>query len=311
MNLCFTRTLLLLLQFITPGVSFPAVSPMVMELVPLQLADEISDEEGLLGGTQIKTAYGYVGIEDLKENDAVMSYDLIDHSLREDRVVRIIRQDADIFMRISFNDGLIEAGMEQRFYALRDGVSAWMKARGLKSNDLVLMGSQKWCRITQVVEIRGKTHLYRISTLKYHNFFVDGQDILTHNFVVATGIAAGFKFTLSVATSLISCGVMWLYTRMTGKKIACELKIKQPNSNDWNHFLNNNRHDHGFNGKDPKKIWNFAEMMLLAAMQQDELKEGALYAVNGMTEYGVLEVTGKVLNGIVHIGTMYIKDIPK
>jgi len=79
--------------------------------------------------------------------------------------------------------------------------------------------------------------------------------------------------------------------------------------NDWWHYLKKERH--GFKGKDPKKIWNFAEKMLMAAMYRDELREGVKYTINSMTEYGVLEIVGKVVDGVVQIGTMYIKDVPK
>ena len=149
--------------------------------------------------------------------------------------------------------------------------------------------------------------MYFLSTQDHHNFFVSESDILTHNVAFVLGAIWGFEIVVDIAAPVFMVAGSWVCGKLFDNSSSSKFEIKRPNDNDWNHFLNNKLHDHGFNEKDPNKIWPTAEKALLAAMADDKIRDGSKYVVNAMTEYGFLEIAGKVVNGIVHIGTMYIK----
>jgi len=274
---------------------------------------KISYNEGFFVNTLIKTPHGSVQIQDLQENDVVMSYDFINSQLQTDRVVKIITQEVDKVIEICIGDSTVVAGLNQKFYILRNGKQFWIKAKNIRENDFVLTKAKAWKHITHVAYREQKNRLYLLSTQRYHNFLVQDEDILVHNIVILAIPILGFNVTLSVAAPLVGSACMWLYSKVTGNHPPLlhfnKFTIKPPSQNDWNHFLNNKLHDHKFNDKDPKKIWDFAYAILLAGINNDQIKEGLVYKVNGATQYGILEVTGKAINGIVHIGTMYLKDI--
>lgn len=264
-------------------------------------------QEGFISGTEIKTPNGYTNIENLKENDLVLSYNLKDRKIQEDSLCKICKHRFDRYIEIHINQEVLKAGPAQKFYCLRKENEVWVEAQNLTTDDCIYVEQNTWERIHSLVEVKENIQAYSLSTLQQHNFFVSRQSFLTHNVVFILGAVAAFEVILEITAPAIVFSAMYLYCKMSGKKLFFPFTIHPPNDNDWKHIMNNNRHDHGFNGKDPKKIWDCAQAILMGAISKDEIRDNAKYIISGLTEYGVMEIKGVTLDGIVRIGTMYIK----
>jgi hypothetical protein len=276
------------------------------ELRPARVATH--PMEGFVAGTIVKTAIGHRTIESLHPNDYVVSYNSTIGKLQEDRVHHVARHIVNGFFEITADGISVRAGPLHKFYAIRDGHIRWIKAAQLQSGDLLYTSTGSWMPVQHVERIERRALVYTVSTDQCHNFFVSDRDFLVHNFVIELGAIAGCKVLFSITSALIACVVVWIGGKMLGKGRGHAFIFKKPPPDKWRHIFENNLHDHRFPEKDPEKTWDFASKILMAAISRDELQDGIQYKVSGITEYGVLEIVGKVVDGIVRIGTMYIKD---
>ncbi len=263
--------------------------------------------DGFRAGTLIKTPSGHQLVELLKEGDVVVSYDFSSQVIAEDKIIKIGKHTSNNNVKIVANGAEIIMHQNQRLYVDSGSKMLWTGASKLKSTEQLVDVQLRSISIETIEISNQATDLYVLSTQEHHNFFVGEADFLAHNIAFVLGAVWGFEIVVDIAVPVFMAAGSWVYGNFFGSSNSSKLGIKRPNDNDWNHFLNNKLHDHGFNEKDPNKIWPTAEKALLAAIADDKIKEGSKYAVNAMTEYGLLEITGKVVNGIVRIGTMYIK----
>ena len=82
--------------------------------------------------------------------------------------------------------------------------------------------------------------------------------------------------------------------------------INKPNIGKWNyHIMKPPKHN--FNGIDPHTAWELTEKAIIAAIKNNELKNGYEYIINYATKFGNLVVKGKVINNVAEIGTAFIK----
>lgn len=180
----------------------------------------------------------------------------------------------------------------------------------LKEDHFILKNLTELVRVDQTTEIEKEVSVYTLSVRENHNFFVSDQDIFVHNFIlisyfVGEGLVwAGAGEIFSVAAAAF---IGWAaYKNGIDTRNFFPFQIQKPNKDNWEHHILKPR-KHGFNGKDPKKIWNLTELAIIAAIRRNELENGRKFVTQYVTEYGTLEVVGKVVNNVVKVATAYIK----
>lgn len=94
-------------------------------------------------------------------------------------------------------------------------------------------------------------------------------------------------------------------------------KIPKPEGNDWDHiFKDEQGRKHGFTGgpndEDPEKWWERMYKSLVKAYEEGKLRDGERFKIidpqNVNPNFGDLTICGKVVDGIVRIGTAYLED---
>lgn len=153
--------------------------------------------EGFIAGTLIKTRNGYVPIEQLKENDSVISYGFKNKELCECKILKIKKQNYDKAIKIKANGSEIITALDHKFY-LPLSKKRWGIASELKPKDSILRNIQYITQIDEVTKINCTSDFYSLSIDKYHNFFITELDFFVHNEPITLGSIGGWVFTVEI-----------------------------------------------------------------------------------------------------------------
>lgn len=267
-------------------------------------------QEGLHESILVQTPEGLKAIAILNVNDCVLSFDSEHNSISEDTITHIASFLIPSGITLYLDKTIIISAPKQKFYCQRNGQEFWINACDIESGDAILSQAKSFKTIHAVEPHQDTFKVYTISTRDHHNFFVGNiEPILTHNLAIELGLLWGMPIIIEIATPTITAICFWIANQLFHTKKHSSIIPGTPNDNDWNHYLK--KPEHNFNDKDPKRIWEIVEKMLLAAIAREELQEGIKFTLQEETEIGLLEVVGKVVQGIARIGTMYIKETKK
>jgi hypothetical protein len=261
---------------------------------------------GFSGDTLVKVPGGYTPICELRVGDAVISYNFETSQLCTRKVLHVSYNTYIEYHKLIFyNAHQLNLALDQKLFVYDLG---WLESYKLMRG--VHLGYNEKSKIIHSEIIYENIKLYELSIEEDQNFFVTHDDVLAHNVVFALGVVMGFEVAVDISLPLIVYVGAWAGSKIFGR--SNNLEIKPPNDNDWNHILNNK--NHGFNGGNGNNnhnysnfLWRLAEVIISKSIADGKITDGNLYKVAGETGNGVLEITGKVVDGIVHIGTMYFK----
>ena len=144
--------------------------------------------------TMITTPTGKVAIQDIKEGDKVLSYDLKKKETKEAAVLGLESPEREGVYEI--NDGLIRVTNEHPFYTKKkDGKECWAAIdeeavleespnigdiMRLEVGDFIFNKNLGWVEIKSLKYIKGKIQTYNLRRIeRYNNFFA--EDFLVHN----------------------------------------------------------------------------------------------------------------------------------
>jgi len=167
------------------------------------LFNQIIVAEGFVSGTMVKTPTGYIPIDQLKENDDIISYDFENTICVIDTISKIKKNRTNRIIQIKVNDQIIEVAPEHKFYCPL-AKQRWMQAQGLKQHNFILKNILELIRIDNIIEIEKEIDIYCLTVENNHNFFVSEQDIFVHNFAIPflsaiiAWFAANFEISIGV-----------------------------------------------------------------------------------------------------------------
>lgn len=286
--------------------------------------------EGFIAGTLVKTKNGYIPIEQLKENDSVISYSFKNKELYESKILKIKKQYYSKSIKIKSNNCEITIAPDHKFYSPLHFKKRWIVASELKPKDSILRNIKNLIQIDEIVE-SDEADFYCLSIEKYHNFFVTQQDIFVHN----------FAFTIPIFTWVIGEGIVWAglgtwcaaLTAVIINEIAknndidCsglthigDVKVSFNNNNQYNHIINNP--DHGFlsnanyNGPDPDEWWKkIIDTFNSAKKNSRNFPEGVTNINTGIIsndpKYGELIVRVFKVKGMMKLSTAFLKMLKR
>lgn len=191
---------------------------------------------GFLGNTLVKTPAGYTEIQNLKENDSVISYDYDGHCV-EGRVKHVFEKSSPEVISLTINNSELYVSAHHLFYDI--DTHSWVPAY-----KLVLLNSPLLKNCTEKVFVEnihfftapgeggGNFKLYDLEIDRYHNYCVSKEDVSVHNFVPAIAIGIqwligtgleGLAYTFGIATASVGLKIVYDATRPDPWSIQGEL----------------------------------------------------------------------------------------
>lgn len=136
--------------------------------------------EGFVSGTLVKTSSGCVPIEQLKENDIVISFDFKDQQLTEGKIAKISKTKVDRFVEVAVNDQRLVVASDHKFFCPFEK-NHWVNAQDLKQNHFILKNIKELVRINKITKFDQEVDVYNLTVDNHHNFFISYEDIFVHN----------------------------------------------------------------------------------------------------------------------------------
>lgn len=167
------------------------------------LFNQLITAEGFVSGTMVRTPSGYVPIDQLKENDEIISYDFENAAFAIDTIIKIRKHRTNKIIQINFDGQILEVAPDHKFYCPRSK-QRWVQAKYLKKQHLILKNILELVRIDNLTEIEKEIDTYCLSVENNHNFFVSKQNIFVHNFAIPflsaiiAWFAANFEISIGV-----------------------------------------------------------------------------------------------------------------
>ncbi len=184
--------------------------------------------EGFLSGTLVKTPYGYIEIEKLKEDYPIISYSFKKRQIVQSKVTKVQKKIVQNYYQLFVDKEIINVDGDQRFFQYC-GINHWIRAKNLQLDQQI----KDKLTISEIRKIDQPVTVYLLSVKTYHNFFVTKYDIPTHNFAIPIFtyiVGEGFALA-SVSTILAAIGIS-LYkegVKKIGKSMRAEI-YESPNS---------------------------------------------------------------------------------
>lgn len=136
-----------------------------------------------LAGTKVYTREGMVNIEDVKENDYVLSYDFKEKRNVFNRVNKLLiheYNDEDIY-ELTIRNKILKVTENHRFFISNEMLYGWIPAKKLKVNDRVMILNNTLQKIEKIEKYAHKGTVYNLEVDNVHNYFVSEDGILVHN----------------------------------------------------------------------------------------------------------------------------------
>lgn len=129
-------------------------------------------------GTKVKTANGYVNIEEIKVGDEVLTYDENSGEITYSKVQETYHNKVDLLYDIYYNDNCLSATEGHEFYV--DG--EWVSAENLKVGQILTTANGEKFVIDNIVKREVENlDVYNLNVNSTHTYYVGEEEILTHN----------------------------------------------------------------------------------------------------------------------------------
>lgn len=263
--------------------------------------------EGLVGGSLVATPHGLVPVEILQKQDTVIGYDCVGEQYVADIIIAITKVQSSHVIRINLESDVLEVSPEQQFYDQKS--NSWIPAGQLTSEHTLFTHSSTNARVLSTDTIEKDVEFFRITTQKFHNFFVSKNQILTHNFMLVAAIPL---ISITAAEVITTClpyvagvlGCIW-FKPWQSKSHSFSFPKLDPNK--MFHIFNNPMHN--FNGLDPEDILKKIEAMLQKATLEGKVLNNQEFLVEEYIEglQRILGAKGIVINGAIRLGTAWLK----
>lgn len=135
-----------------------------------------------IAGTLIATINGYKNIENIVQNDIVLSYNEKSQMNEYSKVVQVMTHYVvtPIYTLYINNDKLQVTGIH-KFYINRNNNFEWICAYNLIIGDNVLFADGTWHKIDNITKEFDKVNVYNFEVSNNHNYYVGQNRILAHN----------------------------------------------------------------------------------------------------------------------------------
>ena len=167
----------------------------------IELLLTVSISAGFLAGTKIKTAMGYIPIEQLKISDKVICSDF-NGSCVERPIIHVVEKHVTKYIKIFIGDECISVTPDHLFYLPQE--TLWMRAKDLTALHKLLKNCVDCVSLNVLTEVDQEADVYDITVADYYNFCVSELDIHVHNFLpigIAISIAFGGGCTCRIRRS--------------------------------------------------------------------------------------------------------------
>lgn len=170
----------------------------------------------IISDTLIKTPHGSLAVENIVVDDTIITYD--QEKLSTATITNILTSVTNTIVAITTPKGTFYACSDQQFF---DPIlQKWIAAKDITTQNTFLDAELNHyaCLNIKIIDAPA-TKTYCITTTYPHNFFITGQELLTHNHPVVIGIAwlfgEGLKFAgLTIGTTFLGSYVgVQLYNR--------------------------------------------------------------------------------------------------
>lgn len=162
----------------TSTTSTPSTSPSTRAVNPRHIRGAC-----FLAGTKVHTKDGLINIEEIKENDYVLSYDIDNKENTFSLVKKLFvheNNDEDLY-ELSINNKILKVTEKHRFYIVNENGFEWIAAKNLKVNDKVKIIDDEICTIDSIKSYSYSGTVYNLEVEKTHNYYVSEDGILVHN----------------------------------------------------------------------------------------------------------------------------------
>lgn len=186
---------------------------------------------GFVEGTLVKTAEGFIPIQELAIGDEICCFDEDTNEFSHRTVIDISKNEVLYAFYIQTNSNYILADTDQQFYLLTE--QAWCCAQDLKPGMVLQSCYERQIVVKSIDEVRINAIVYDLTLDEPHTFCVTLDGIVVHNFVLETTIlvfgAEGITIASGIlASALSSVGAYLFYkviSKTTGAHIAPNLDI--------------------------------------------------------------------------------------
>jgi|GEM_PF-6764261 len=168
--------------------------------------------EGFAAGTLVKTIDGYNAIENLKENDYVLSYDINNNTYTQSKIVKTLKRKTNQTVRIIIENAELEFDKQQKFFC-PFAENCWVIPQDFNTNQYLFKQSSQLIPIQEIISTEKESSVYCLSLEGNHNFFVSKQEILVHNCAIPilgpiiTWIATNIEITIGIGGILTAIGL--------------------------------------------------------------------------------------------------------
>lgn len=157
---------------------------------------------GFPAGTLVGTPKGLVPIEQIRENDLIISRNKVTNSFEPKPVVVCGKKTVHQLIKLTVGNAQMLASPEQRFYLFAE--KKWVFAKDLKPGQFLLQNRGSYSAITALEKIDRDVETYELSIQDCHNFCASEQEVVAHNFIPELTIA----FSLAAESSLVQTAMV-------------------------------------------------------------------------------------------------------
>lgn len=174
--------------------------------------------EGFVAGTLLKTADGYMAIEELREGDSVVCRDE-----EGNNTIGVITgycyHEASHIVVLYFEHTSVICAQDQLLFLQGIG---WQEAKNLAVGDTVINYAGEVCVVSAIEMCDAVKRIYDITVEDHHNFYVAELDILVHNMLVAVPVAPAVAsvvvMTAVKAATMVTVAAGFIYSIFWGVK---------------------------------------------------------------------------------------------
>ncbi len=157
---------------------------------------------GFGAGTLIETPNGMVPIEQIRENDLIISRNKMDNTFVPKPVTACSKRITHRSIKLTTNKSSITVSPKQRFYLAKE--QQWAFAKDLKPGQLLLQNGGTCATIADIEKIENDTEMYELSVQDLHNFCAADDKVVAHNhpglmFAATEAAESGLLTTIETA----------------------------------------------------------------------------------------------------------------
>lgn len=157
--------------------------------------------EGFSPNTLVKNSSGFSCIQQLRNNDTVLSYIPCTQHYTSSFITQIIHASADSFIRITIKNSEICCASDQLFYCYNQ--DKWIRADELTFADFLINDQGNSIAINSIECIQQHCKLYALALKPHHTYCISEHNIMVHN--IAPAMIVCFSSAPSIAPVAQAC----------------------------------------------------------------------------------------------------------